>query len=149
MEKDAKRRLGRYKKLMEMVKELNKQAEELGNRAEAIGSKRITDMPRGGKHVTTEDLIVEKADIEKRRDNFLKKALDEKQIVQQYIDTVESPKHNRLLCGIYLEDLSVNEIAEKEGYSIRQEWRIYKEAHEMVNISECQNNVSTIAVGRQ
>lgn len=64
----------------------------------------------------------------------MRRAADEKRIVQQYIDTVESPKHNRLLCGIYLEDLSVNEIAEKEGYSVRQEWRIYKEAHEMVNI---------------
>ena len=84
--------------------------------------------------MTTEDLIVKKADIEKRRDIFLGRAAHEKRIVQQYIDTVESPKHNRLLCGIYLEDLSVNEIAEKEGYSVRQEWRIYKEAHEMVNI---------------
>ena len=134
MQKDIKRKLERYRKLMEMAKELQKQAAELENRAEAVGSKRITDMPRGGNHMTTEDLIVKKADIEKRRDIFLRRAADEKRIVQQYIDTVESPKHNRLLCGIYLEDLSVNEIAEKEGYSVRQEWRIYKEAHEMVNI---------------
>lgn len=134
MQKDIKRKLERYRKLMEIAKELQKQADELENRAEAVGSKRITDMPRGGNHMTTEDLIVKKADIEKRRDIFLRRAADEKRIVQQYIDTVESPKHNRLLCGIYLEDLSVNEIAEKEGYSVRQEWRIYKEAHEMVNI---------------
>lgn len=134
MQKDIKRKLERYRKLMEMAKELQKQADELENMAEAVGSKRITDMPRGGNHMTTEDLIVKKADIEKRRDIFLRRAADEKRIVQQYIDTVESPKHNRLLCGIYLEDLSVNEIAEKEGYSVRQEWRIYKEAHEMVNI---------------
>lgn len=134
MQKDIKRKLERYRKLMEMAKELQKQADELENRAEAVGSKRITDMPRGGNHMTTEDLIVKKADIEKRRDIFLRRAAHEKRIVQQYIDTVESPKHNRLLCGIYLEDLSVNEIAEKEGYSVRQEWRIYKEAHEMVNI---------------
>ena len=134
MQKDIKRKLERYRKLMGMAKELQKQADELENRAEAVGSKRITDMPRGGNRMTTEDLIVKKADIEKRRDVFLRRAAHEKRIVQQYIDTVESPKHNRLLCGIYLEDLSVNEIAEKEGYSVRQEWRIYKEAHEMVNI---------------
>ena len=46
MQKDIKRKLERYRKLMEMAKELQKQADELENRAEAVGSKRITDMPR-------------------------------------------------------------------------------------------------------
>ena len=73
VQKDIKRKLERYRKLMEMAKELQKQADELENRAEAVGSKRITDMPRGGNHMTTEDLIVKKADIEKRRDIFLRR----------------------------------------------------------------------------
>ena len=116
MQKDIKRKLERYRKLMEMAKELQKQADELENRAEAVGSKRITDMPRGGNHMTTEDLIVKKADIEKRRDIFLRRAADEKRIVQQYIDTVESPKHNRLLCGIYLDSSPIYLMRSAEVY---------------------------------
>lgn len=134
----TKKILGRYKKLLRMAKTLDRQARELGDRAETTGSKKISDMPRGGKHATMEDLLAEKADLERRRDGFLKKAEKEKPKVQQYIDRVESERHNHLLYGLYLQDKSVEEIADAEGYSVRQEWRIYKEAHRIVERIVCQ-----------
>jgi len=135
----TKKILGRYKMLMGMAETLDRQARELGDRAETTGSKKISDMPRGGKHATMEDLLAEKADLERRRDGFLKKAEEEKSKVQQYIDSVESERHNHLLYGLYLQDKSVEEIADAEGYSVRQEWRIYKEAHRIVeSIILCQ-----------
>lgn len=134
----TKKILGRYKMLMGMAETLDRQARELGDRAETTGSKKISDMPRGGKHATMEDLLAEKADLERRRDGFLKKAEKEKPKVQQYIDRVESERHNHLLYGLYLQDKSVEEIADAEGYSVRQEWRIYKEAHRIVERIVCQ-----------
>lgn len=134
----TKKILGRYKMLMGMAETLDRQARELGDRAETTGSKKISDMPRGGKHATMEDLLAEKADLERRRDGFLKKAEEEKPKVQQYIDRVESERHNHLLYGLYLQDKSVEEIADAEGYSVRQEWRIYKEAHRIVESIVCQ-----------
>lgn len=134
----TKKILGRYKTLMGMAETLDRQARELGDRAETTGSKKISDMPRGGKHATMEDLLAEKADLERRRDGFLKKAEEEKPKVQQYIDRVESERHNHLLYGLYLQDKSVEEIADAEGYSVRQEWRIYKEAHRIVESIVCQ-----------
>ena len=134
----TKKILGRYKKLLRMAETLDRQARELGDRAETTGSKKISDMPRGGKHATMEDLLAEKADLERRRDGFLKKAEKEKTKVQQYIDRVESERHNHLLYGLYLQDKSVEEIADAEGYSVRQEWRIYKEAHRFVENIVCQ-----------
>ena len=134
----TKKILGRYKMLMGMAETLDRQARELGDRAETTGSKKISDMPRGGKHATMEDLLAEKADLERRRDGFLKKAEKEKPKVQQYIDSVESERHNHLLYGLYLQDKSVEEIADAEGYSVRQEWRIYKEAHRIVERIVCQ-----------
>ena len=134
----TKKILGRYKMLMRMAETLDRQARELGDRAETTGSKKISDMPRGGKHVTMEDLLAEKADLERRRDGLLKKAEEEKPKVQQYIDRVESERHNHLLYGLYLQDKSVEEIADAEGYSVRQEWRIYKEAHRIVESVVCQ-----------
>lgn len=134
----TKKILGRYKMLMGMAETLDRQARELGDRAETTGSKKISDMPRGGKHATMEDLLAEKADLERRRDGFLKKAEEEKPKVQQYIDSVESERHNHLLYGLYLQDKSVEEIADAEGYSVRQEWRIYKEAHRIVESIVCQ-----------
>lgn len=134
----TKKILGRYKMLMGMAETLDRQARELGDRAETTGSKKISDMPRGGKHATMEDLLAEKADLERRRDGFLKKAEKEKPKVQQYIDRVESERHNHLLYGLYLQDKSVEEIADAEGYSVRQEWRIYKEAHRIVESIVCQ-----------
>lgn len=134
----TKKILGRYKMLMGMAETLDRQARELGDRAETTGSKKISDMPRGGKHATMEDLLAEKADLERRRDGFLKRAEKEKPKVQQYIDSVESERHNHLLYGLYLQDKSVEEIADAEGYSVRQEWRIYKEAHRIVERIVCQ-----------
>lgn len=134
----VKKILGKYKKLMRMAETLDRQARELGDRAEAMGSKKIYDMPRGGKRVTMEDLLAEKADLERRRNGLLKRALEEKTKVQQYIDRVESEKHNRLLYGLYLQDMSVEDVADAEGYSVRQEWRIYKEAHKIVEKIICQ-----------
>lgn len=134
----TKKILGRYKMLMGMAETLDRQARELGDRAEITGSKKISDMPRGGKHATMEDLLAEKADLERRRDGLLKKAEEEKPKVQQYIDRVESERHNHLLYGLYLQDKSVEEIADAEGYSVRQEWRIYKEAHRIVESVVCQ-----------
>lgn len=134
----TKKILGRYKKLLRMAETLDRQARELGDRAETTGSKKISDMPRGGKHATMEDLLAEKADLERRRDGLLKKAEEEKTKVQQYIDSVESERHNHLLYGLYLQDKSVEEIADAEGYSVRQEWRIYKEAHRIVESIVCQ-----------
>ena len=134
----TKKILGRYKKLLRMAETLDRQARELGDRAETTGSKKISDMPRGGKHATMEDLLAEKADLERRRDGLLKKAEEEKPKVQQYIDRVESERHNHLLYGLYLQDKSVEEIADAEGYSVRKEWRIYKEAHRIVESIVCQ-----------
>ena len=134
----TKKILGRYKKLLRMAETLDRQARELGDRAETTGSKKISDMPGGGKHATMEDLLAEKADLERRRDGLLKKAEEEKTKVQQYIDSVESERHNHLLYGLYLQDKSVEEIADAEGYSVRQEWRIYKEAHRIVESIVCQ-----------
>ena len=128
----TKKILGRYKKLLRAAETFDRQAKELGDRAETMGSKKISDMPRGGKHATMEDLLAEKADLERRRDGLLEKAEQEKQKVQQYIDRVESERHNHLLYGLYLQNMSVEEVADAEGYSIRQEWRIYKEAHNII-----------------
>lgn len=137
----VKKILGSYRRLLRMARELDRQAKELGDRAETMGSKKISDMPRGGCRATMEDLLAEKADTEKRRDAFLKRAENAKEEVQQYIDMVDSTQHNRLLYKLYIKEMSVEEIADVEGYSKRQEWRIYKEAHEKVRNAmsvECQ-----------
>lgn len=132
---EKKSKLNQYRKLKNMAEWLDKQARELGERASSAGSKKISDMPRSGKRETMEDLLIEKADTEKRRDAFMRRAKEAKTVVQGYIDTVTVPQHNALLKGLYIDGLSVEEIAERDGYSARQEWRIYKDAHEMVNVS--------------
>lgn len=133
---EKKSKLNQYRKLKNMADWLDKQARELGERAASTGSKKMSDMPRGGKKETMEDLLTEKVDVEKRRDRFNVKAKEARSVVQGYIDTVTSPQHNALLKGLYIDRLSVGEIAERDGYSERQEWRIYKEAHRMVDVSD-------------
>ena len=133
--KEKKAKLNQYRKLKDMSDWLDKQARELGDKAVSVG-KKMSDMPRGGGKETMEELLIEKVDMERRRDDFERRAKEAKSVVQGYIDTVTSSRHNTLLKGLYIDRLSVEEIAEKEGYSTRQEWRIYKEAHQMVDVSK-------------
>ena len=132
---EKKAKLNQYRKLKNMADWLDKQAKELEDRASSIGTKKMSDMPRGGSRATMEELLLEMADTEARRDQFEEKARVAKMEVQRYIDTVSSPQHNALLRGLYIDRMSVEEIAYKQGYSTRQEWRIYKEAHRMVDVS--------------
>ena len=57
------------------------------------------------------------------------------EIVQSYIDTVYSPKHNDLLMMFYINDMSIEQIAKQTVYSDRHARRLYDEAIDMVDLS--------------
>lgn len=123
---ELKKELNKYRELVAVVEKLEEQAKSLEKQ-------RIAKMRRGWRE-DAEKLLLEKNEIERRKGEFVFKAEQARAHVQQMIDTVGSLKHNRLLCGIYIDGLTVEEVAEREGYSNRQEWRIYRDAHFDLNV---------------
>ena len=131
---DVKNILNQYQVLKLMIDDLDRQINENEIRMTSIKAGKISGMPRGGVAVTFADMIADNEELESRRLRFEKKTKKKKEIVQAYIDTVLSVKHNRLLTLFYIKGLSIYEIAEKENYSDRHAFRIYEEALKMVDI---------------
>ena len=132
---DVKNVLYQYKRVIRMIKHLNTKINNINDKIISIKSGKISDMPKGGVPVTVEDMVSDKVDLEKRKKRFEVIAKQKKEIVQSYIDTVYSPKHNDLLMMYYINDMSIEQIAKQAVYSVRHTWRLYYEAIEMVDLS--------------
>lgn len=132
---NVKKVLIQYKKVRWMIDDLTLQIEDITKEMSTVKAGKITGMPRGGVPITFADLIADKDDLERRKKKFEIIADQKKEIVQTYIDTVLSVKHNRLLTLYYVRCLSMREVAKKEHYTERHAFRVYSEALEMVDLS--------------
>lgn len=133
--KEVKNVLFQYRNVRNMIMDLEDQIEDIDRKMISVKSQQLTGMPRGGKPFTSADWITDKLELEARKKRFEKIGAQKKEIVQTYIDTVLSPRHNRFLTSYFIKCLSVYEIARKEHYTKRHAFRIYSEALEMVDLS--------------
>lgn len=132
---EVKTILNQYRRVKWMIEDLDQQIESVDDRMYSIKSGQITGMPRGSKPVTSADFAAEKDALISRKLRFEKIAKQKREIVQSYIDTVLSVKHNRLLTFHYVQCKSIREISIMEHYSKRHAFRIFSEAIEMVDLS--------------
>ena len=132
----VKETLNAYREVSELVKDLIGRKEMIDQRIKSVKSAGATELPRGGPHRTIEDMIIEKDDLEQRINNLNPYAIQKKRMVQKYIDTVYSIKHNRILTFYYINCMDVKEIAEAESYSVRNTYKLLDKAIKMVKIDE-------------
>lgn len=132
---ETKKILNQHRIVCFLIKDLKKQIEDIDGQIYGCSSGKITGMPRGGKQVTREDMANEKADILKRIERLELVKKQKREIVQAYIDTVYSPRHNKVLTMYYVKVLPIWKIAELEGYSQRHTFRLYEQGLDMVDIS--------------
>ena len=132
---ETRKILNQHRSVYFLIKDLKKQIRDIDTRLYGCKSGNLSGMPRGGVGVTKEDMAEEKADIEKRIKRLEIVRKQKKEIVQAYIDTVFSPRHNKVLTLFYINVLPIYEIAKREGYSQRHVFRIFEQAHEMVDIT--------------
>lgn len=133
--KDVKKVLDQYKKRKKMIAELSRQIEDMRLSVSGAKSPNYSGMPRGGAPVTFADRVADIRDLESRKERQEKIAVQKKEIVQSYIDTVLSVKHNKVLSMYFIDCKTMQEIASKEHYTDRHAYRIYREALGMVDMS--------------
>lgn len=145
--KKLKRDLKRYRETSELAELYERESKEIELRVIGAAAQKISDMPRGGHGKTMDELLAEKADLDRAVEDSRRLAEKRKEEIRMRINRVTSPRHNRLLWKHYINGKSVEEIADEEGYSTRQEWRIYKEAHELLlkNESDLIHSDSTMS----
>lgn len=125
---DKKVFLKRYRENRACVRRLEKKLALLEDRIISIKSPNFSGMPRGGQPVTLADLVSDKDELEKRIERLKEKGKQIKNEILEEIDTLEDPRYCEILEAYFIDGLSMEDIAENEGYSVRQIYKLYSEA---------------------
>jgi DNA-directed RNA polymerase specialized sigma24 family protein len=126
--------LKRYRKNCACVRRLEKKLALLEDRITAIKSPNFSGMPRGGKPVTLAELISDKDELEKRIERLKEKGRQIKSEILEEIDTLEDPRYCEILEAYFIDGLSIEDIADKEGYSERRVYRLYSQAINILSV---------------
>lgn len=124
----VKRFLKRYRKNRALVIRLNSRVAEYEEQIIRLKASTYSDMPKGGAPVTSEDLILEKMETEKRVENLKAKGLIIRAEILEKIDELEDVRQAEILEAFCIDCLSFIDIADKIGYSERRVIAIYSEA---------------------
>lgn len=123
-----KKFLKRYRKNISCVARLEDKLTTLNERIKSVRSPSLSGMPRGGTPVTVDDLIADKIDLEKRIKRLKSKSRKLKEEIVDEIDTLDDPRYCEVLEAYFIDCLTIEEIADKEGYTERHMYRLYNEA---------------------
>ena len=133
----TKRYLKRYKKNIACISRLELKLTLLDEKIKSVKSPSLSGMPRGGIPVTIEDMLSDKLDLEDRIKRLKSKSKRFKAEILEEIDLLDDPRYCEILESFFIDCISIEDIAENEGYTVRHTYRLYNEA------------VSIIAVNRQ
>ena len=123
-----KRYLKRYKKNLACIVRLEEKLTLLDERIKTVKSPSYSGMPRGGTPVTTDELIADKLELEERIERLQLKKRGLKNEILTEIDSLEDPRYCEILEAFFIDGLTLEEIAESEGYTVRHVYRLYSEA---------------------
>lgn len=130
--KKKKRSLKRYKKNNACIDRLEEKLLLLDERIKSVKSPNYSGMPRGGTPVTVEELISDKIELEERIKRLKGKSKNLKREILEEIDTLEDPRYCEVLESFFIDNKTLKNIAEDEGYTVRHVYRLYSEAIEVL-----------------
>ena len=135
MEKDKildvekkKRELKRYKKNLACINRLEEKLFALDERIRSVRSPNYSGMPKSSDRITTEDLIADKIELEERINRLVSKGRKLKSEILEEIDSIEDYRYCEILEAFFIDRMTIEEIAEKKGYTPRHAYRLYSEA---------------------
>lgn len=131
---NKKKSLKRYRTNRACVRRLEKKLALLEDRITTIKSPNFSGMPRGGQPVTLADLISDKDELEKRIERLKKKGRQIKSEILEEIDTLDDYRYCEILEAYFIDCLSMEDIADREGYSTRRIYALYSEAIEILSV---------------
>lgn len=134
---NKKNSLKRYKKNLKCIKRLKEKLRSLDDRLTSIKSPNFSGMPRGSVPVTIDELMSDKIELEQRISRLKIKGEKIKRDILEEIDSIDDPRYCSILESFFIDCLTMEEIADIEGYTERHIYRLYNEA------------ISILAVKRQ
>ena len=132
---NKKRFLKRYRKNLNCIARLEEKLRLLDMKLKSARSSNISGTPRGGRVVTVEDLIADKTDLENRIKRLNEKSKRLKREILEEIDSLDEPRYVAVLEGFFIDCLSIEDIAENEGYTVRHVYSLYHDAVKALTVS--------------
>ena len=123
-----KRFLKRYRKNLNCIVRLEEKLALLDVKLNSVRSPNLSGMPRGGVPVTATDLVADKLDLENRIKRLKEKGKKLKREILEEIDSLDEPRYVAVLEGFFIDCLSMEAIAENEGYTVRHVYSLYHDA---------------------
>ena len=130
-----KRFLKRYRKNHNCIVRLEEKLSLLEDKLNSVRSPSLSGMPRGGKPVSIDDLISDKTDLENRIKRLKEKGKRLKSEILEEIDSLDDPRYVTVLEGFFIDCLSMEDIAENEGYTVRHVYNLYRDAVSMLTVN--------------
>lgn len=128
--------LKRYKRNGILIARLESKLAAVKLRIETpLKSPGISDMPRGGERITTEDLIADKVDLERRIERLKARGRTLKRETENAIDTLTDERQAEVLELIMIHGLTPEEAAVEMDYSERHVQRLYSEAIDALTLN--------------
>ena len=131
-----KRFLKRYRKNLNCIVRLERKLALLEAKLNSVRSPNLSGMPRGGVPVTIEDLVADKIDLEKRIDRLKEKGNKFKSEILEEIDSLDDPRYVAVLEGFFIDCLSMEDIADNEGYTVRHVYNLYHNAVRLLTVNK-------------
>ena len=128
--------LNTYRWRMREAQILRERIDDLEDQLTGIRAQRITDMPRGGKAMGTDDLVAKKVDLLNMYKLDLVRAEEAKAAIYECIRSVDNIRDRTILGMNYVDGMSYARIGEVLGYSGRQIKRFNKKAVENMQIPQ-------------
>lgn len=123
-----KKSLKRYRKNLNCISRLEEKLLLLDERIKSVKSPSLSGMPRGGTPVTIDELLSDKIDLEKRIGRLKDKSKNLKREILDEIDSLDDPRYCSILESFFIDCMSLEDIADIEGYTVRHVYRLYHEA---------------------
>lgn len=127
MQKLIKRKkiyLKRYRKNKACILRLKNKLYILDSKLKNPKSPSYSSMPRGNL-ISTEDILADKYDLEKRINKLTKKAENLKFKILNEIDTIDDPRYCEILEAYFIECMDMEDIADRMGYGKRHIYKLY------------------------
>ena len=130
-----KKSLKRYKRNCDCIERLEEKLFMLDERLKSVRSPNISGMPRSTNHVSREELLSDKIDLEERIKRLKEKNRNLKSEILNEIDSLDDPRYCEVLESFFIDRLTIEEIADVNGYTIRHTYRLYLEGIKLLSLN--------------
>lgn len=130
--------LKRYTRIQKRIERLEYKLFMLDEKLYTVKNASISDLPRGGQPVTIDDILIRKEETEERINQLVMRSIGIRSEIYDVIDQLEDYRHVEVLEHFFIDDMSIEAIADKTGYTVRHTIRFYTKAIELLDISKCQ-----------